>query len=217
MEDHFKTAIEEAFAFNGPLQQKIEGFTCRDSQLQFALAVGEAIDSKSVAVVEAGTGTGKTFAYLVPAILSRSKTIVSTASKTLQDQLFNKDVGRICSALSVDADVAVLKGRSNYICKERLDRLVDRGLLPEADSYKRLKKIVDFAKQSASGDKNDIPGIPEKDPLWPWVTSTKDNCLGRNRCPHYDDCFINQARARAREADIVIVNHQHFIADLSLK
>ncbi len=217
MEDHFKTAIEESFASNGPLQQKIEGFTCRDSQLQFALAVGEAIEAKSVAVVEAGTGTGKTFAYLVPAILSRSKTIVSTASKTLQDQLFNKDVGRICSALSVDADVAVLKGRSNYICKERLDRLVDRGLLPEADSYKRLKKIVDFAKHSATGDKNDIPGIPEKDPLWPWVTSTKDNCLGRNKCPHYDDCFINQARARAREADIVIVNHHLFMADLSLK
>lgn len=217
MKEQFQQAIDSAFAENGPLCKKIEGFKRRESQLQFAHAVAEAIDSRSTAVVEAGTGTGKTFAYLVPAILSRSKTIVSTASKTLQDQLFNKDVGRICSALSIDADVAVLKGRSNYICKERLDQLVDRGLLPEADSYKRLKKIIDFAKLSVSGDKNDISGIPEKDPLWPWVTSTKDNCLGKSKCPHYDDCFLNRARARAKEADVVIVNHHLFMADLSLK
>ena len=127
MKEQFQQAIDSAFAENGPLCKKIEGFKRRESQLQFAHAVAEAIDSRSTAVVEAGTGTGKTFAYLVPAILSRSKTIVSTASKTLQDQLFNKDIGRICSALSIDADVAVLKGRSNYICKERLDQLVDGG------------------------------------------------------------------------------------------
>ena len=217
MDSRIEKAIVEAFDANGPLCRQIEGFKRRDSQLQFAQAVGQAIQTQGVAVVEAGTGTGKTFAYLVPAILSRSKTIVSTASKTLQDQLFEKDVGRICSALAVDADVAVLKGRGNYICKERLERLVDRGLLPEADSYKRLKKIIDFARRDATGDKNDIPGIPEKDPLWPWVTSTKDNCLGKSKCPHYDDCFVNRARARAHEADIVIVNHHLFMADLSLK
>ena len=217
MTPEFEQSIKKAFAEQGPLCKNIEGFKRRESQLQFALAVGEAIENKDVAVVEAGTGTGKTFAYLVPAILSRSRTIVSTASKTLQDQLFTKDVGRICSALSVDCDVAVLKGRNNYICKERLERLVDRGLFPEPDSYKRLKKIIEFARQSATGDKNDIPGIPEKDPLWPWVTSTKDNCLGKSKCPHYEDCFLNHARARAREADIVIVNHHLFMADLSLK
>ena len=217
MNEQFSKAIDYAFSPEGPLCKKIEGFKRRESQLQFARAVGEAIDHQSVAVVEAGTGTGKTFAYLVPAILSRSKTIVSTASKTLQDQLYTKDVGRICSALAIDADVAVLKGRSNYICKERLQRLVDNGLLPEADSFKRLKKILDFARVSTSGDKNEIAGIPEKDPLWPWVTSTKDNCLGKTKCPHYDDCFLNRARARAREADIVIVNHHLFMADLSLK
>ena len=217
MDSRLEKAIVEAFDANGPLCRQIEGFKRRDSQLQFAQAVGQAIQTQGVAVVEAGTGTGKTFAYLVPAILSRSKTIVSTASKTLQDQLFEKDVGRICSALAVDADVAVLKGRGNYICKERLEKLVDRGLLPEADSYKRLKKIIDFARRDATGDKNDIPGIPEKDPLWPWVTSTKDNCLGKSKCPHYDDCFVNRARARAHEADIVIVNHHLFMADLSLK
>ena len=217
MTPEFEKSIKKAFAEQGPLCKNIEGFKRRESQLQFALAVGEAIENKDVAVVEAGTGTGKTFAYLVPAILSRSRTIVSTASKTLQDQLFTKDVGRICSALAVDCDVAVLKGRNNYICKERLERLVDRGLFPEPDSYKRLKKIIEFARQSATGDKNDIPGIPEKDPLWPWVTSTKDNCLGKSKCPHYEDCFLNHARARAREADIVIVNHHLFMADLSLK
>ena len=217
MKPALESAIDRAFAANGLLCSRIEGFKRRNSQLQFAKAVGEAIDTKGVAVVEAGTGTGKTFAYLVPAVLSRSKTIISTASKTLQDQLFNKDAGRICSALAIDADVAVLKGRGNYICKERLDRLVDRGLLPEADSYKRLKKIIDFANQSDTGDINDIPGIPEKDPLWPWVTSTKDNCLGKSKCPHYEECFVNRARLRAREADIVIVNHHLFMADLSLK
>ena len=217
MTPEFEQSIKKAFAEQGPLCKNIEGFKRRESQLQFALAVGEAIENKDVAVVEAGTGTGKTFAYLVPAILSRSRTIVSTASKTLQDQLFTKDVGRICSALAVDCDVAVLKGRNNYICKERLERLVDRGLFPEPDSYKRLKKIIEFARQSTTGDKNDIPGIPEKDPLWPWVTSTKDNCLGKSKCPHYEDCFLNHARARAREADIVIVNHHLFMADLSLK
>lgn len=217
MNSSFESAIDAAFDADGSLCEKIPGFKRRDSQLQFAKAVGEAIDTKGVAVVEAGTGTGKTFAYLVPAVLSHSKTIVSTASKTLQDQLFNKDAGLICSALAVDADVAVLKGRANYICKERLDRLVERGLLPEADSFKRLKKIIDFAKHSSTGDKNDIPGIPEKDPLWPWVTSTKDNCLGKTKCPYYDECFVNRARVRAHEADIVIVNHHLFMADLSLK
>lgn len=217
MNDQLSTTIDSAFAPDGPLCRKIEGFKRRESQLEFARAVGESINNRSVAVIEAGTGTGKTFAYLVPAVLSRSKTIVSTASKTLQDQLYTKDVGRICSALAVDANVAVLKGRNNYICKERLEQLVNNGLLPEADSFKRLKKIIDFAKFSVSGDKNDIHGIPEKDPLWPWVTSTKDNCLGKNKCPHYDDCFINRARARAHEADIVIVNHHLFMADLSLK
>ena len=126
MDSGLVKAVVEALDSTGPLCRQIEGCKRRDSQLQFAQAVGRAIQSQGVAVVEAGTGTGKTFAYLVPAILSRSKTIVSTASKTLQDQLFEKDVGRICSSLAVDADVAVLKGCGNYICKERIDRLVDR-------------------------------------------------------------------------------------------
>lgn len=162
MDSRLEKAIVEAFDANGPLCRQIEGFKRRDSQLQFAQAVGQAIQTQGVAVVEAGTGTGKTFAYLVPAILSRSKTIVSTASKTLQDQLFEKDVGRICSALAVDADVAVLKGRGNYICKERLERLVDRGLLPEADSYKRLKKSLTLPGGTQPVIKTIFPGYRKK-------------------------------------------------------
>ena len=208
--------IHRAFASDGPLCSRIADFKRRDSQEAFALAVAEAIDNRSTVVVEAGTGTGKTFAYLVPALASGSKTIISTASKTLQDQLFTKDVTKLCGALSMTADVAVLKGRNNYICKYRLEKLIDQGLLPERDSFKRLKKIMDYARTSPVGDRNEVDGVPENDPLWPWVTSTKENCLA-GKCPHFEDCFLIRARRRAQEADFVIVNHHLFLADLSLK
>lgn len=212
----FTDSVAKVFEPDGALCRRIEGFRRRESQAEFSLAVARALEERSSVVVEAGTGTGKTFAYLVPAILSGSKTIVSTASKTLQDQLYNKDVSRLCSALAASADVAVLKGRNNYICKQRLESFVAQGLMPERDSYSRLKKIMDYARISPVGDKNEVPGVPENDLLWPWVTSTKENCLG-SKCPHFEDCFLTQARRRAQQANIVIVNHHLFLADLSLK
>lgn len=208
--------IQKAFAPEGPLASKIPGFRFREGQLAFAQAVGETITERSTVVVEAGTGTGKTFAYLIPALLANAQVLVSTASKTLQDQLFDKDIQIMMQALDRHVDVAVLKGRSNYICKQRLDMLVQRGELPERDSKARLDAIRIFSMQSVTGDKSDIDGIREQDPLWPLVTSTKDNCTG-SRCPHYEDCFLTQARRRAQEADVVIVNHHLFLADLSLK
>lgn len=216
MSESLKDSVRRIFAPNGALCSRIPDFKRRDSQEAFALAVSEAIDSRSTVVVEAGTGTGKTFAYLVPALVSGSKTIISTASKTLQDQLFTKDLAKLCSALGMSADVAVLKGRSNYICKYRLEKLLAQGLLPERDSFQRLKKIIDYSRISQIGDRNEVSGVPENDPLWPWVTSTKENCLA-GKCPHFDDCFLTRARRRAQEADFVIVNHHLFLADLSLK
>ena len=133
----FTDSVAKVFELDGALCRRIEGFRRRESQAEFSLAVARALEERSSVVVEAGTGTGKTFAYLVPAILSGSKTIVSTASKTLQDQLYNKDVSRLCSALAASADVAVLKGRNNYICKQRLESFVAQGLMPERDSYSR--------------------------------------------------------------------------------
>lgn len=216
MKKELKTAIDKTFAEEGPLCQHIEGFKRRDSQVEFAQAVANAIVERETAVVEAGTGTGKTFAYLIPAILSGSKTIVSTASKTLQDQLFNKDVNLIQQALGRYVTVSVLKGRANYLCKFRLERLIQSGLLPERTSGPKLDKIRQYDRLSTTGDINEIKGIAESDPLWPLVTSTRENCLS-NKCPHYEECFLTQARRKALESDVVVVNHHLFLADLSLK
>ena len=209
--------LEEVFSPGGQLSNAIEGFHHRDSQLEFARVVSKTIAEHSTVVVEAGTGTGKTFAYLIPALLARSQVLVSTASKTLQDQLFHKDAKTLVKALGQDVHVAVLKGRANYLCKQRLQALVSRNELPEKDSYIRLRKIIDFNQHSQTGDISEVEGISERDPLWPLVTSSKDNCLGSKRCPFYDECFLTRARSRAQEADIVIVNHHLFLADLSLK
>lgn len=216
MNQEFQLSIDKTFADDGPLCKHIEGFKRRESQVEFAQAVGEAIENRETAVVEAGTGTGKTFAYLIPAILSGSKTIVSTASKTLQDQLFSKDVNLIQEALGRYVTVTVLKGRANYICKFRLERLIQSGLLPERTSGPKLDKIRQHAKFSTTGDINEVHGISEGDPLWPLVTSTRENCLS-NKCPHYEECFLTQARRKALESDVVVVNHHLFLADLSLK
>ncbi len=216
MATNLQSAITKTFSDDGALVRHVEGFCARPSQVAFSHAVGEAIESRESVVVEAGTGTGKTFAYLVPALLAGSKTIVSTASKTLQDQLFTKDVNLLSEALCRNATVSVLKGRANYICKLRLERLVASGLLPERNSAPKLAKIRQFANISDTGDKNELRGIAENDPLWPLVTSTKDNCLS-GKCPYAQECFLNQARQRALQSEVVIVNHHLFLADLSLK
>lgn len=167
-------------------------------------------------IVEAGTGTGKTYAYLVPAMLWGGKVIVSTGTKHLQDQLFQRDIPTVRDALAVPVTVAMLKGRANYLCHYYLQRTADNGRLPSRQDTAYLQDIVRFAKLTKSGDKAELASVPETSPVWSMVTSTRDNCLGQE-CPHYKDCFVMQARREAQQADIVVVNHHLFFADIMLR
>ncbi|PMS31735.1 ATP-dependent DNA helicase [Trinickia symbiotica] len=167
-------------------------------------------------IVEAGTGTGKTFAYLVPAMLWGGKVIVSTGTKHLQDQLFQRDIPTVRDALAVPVSVAMLKGRANYLCHYYLQRTADSGRLPSRQDTVHLQEIVRFAKITRTGDKAELASVPETSPVWPMVTSTRDNCLGQE-CPNHKDCFVMLARREAQQADIVVVNHHLFFADIMLR
>lgn len=167
-------------------------------------------------IVEAGTGTGKTFAYLVPAMLWGGKVIISTGTKHLQDQLFQRDVPTVRDALAVPVSVAMLKGRANYLCHYYLQRTADNGRLPSRQDTAYLQDIVRFAKITRTGDKAELASVPETAPVWSMVTSTRENCLGQE-CPNYKECFVMQARREAQQADIVVVNHHLFFADIMLR
>nr|WP_183722990.1 MULTISPECIES: ATP-dependent DNA helicase [Paraburkholderia] len=167
-------------------------------------------------IVEAGTGTGKTYAYLVPAMLWGGKVIVSTGTKHLQDQLFARDIPTVRDALAVPVSIAMLKGRSNYLCHYYLQRTADNGRLPSRQETSYLQEIIRFAKITRSGDKAELASVPETAAVWSMVTSTRDNCLGQE-CPNYKDCFVMQARREAQQADIVVVNHHLFFADIMLR
>jgi ATP-dependent DNA helicase DinG len=167
-------------------------------------------------IVEAGTGTGKTYAYLVPAMLWGGKVIVSTGTKHLQDQLFLRDIPTVRDALAVPVSVAMLKGRANYLCHYYLQRTADNGRLPSRQETSYLQDIIRFAKITRTGDKAELASVPETAAVWSMVTSTRDNCLGQE-CPHYKDCFVMQARREAQQADIVVVNHHLFFADIMLR
>ena len=181
-----------------------------------AQAVAEAIASRRALIAEAGTGTGKTFAYLVPALLSRGKVIVSTGTKTLQDQLFQRDLPLVRAALAVPVTVALLKGRANYVCHHHLARTAADGRLPAREDARHLAKIVQFARRTATGDRSELADVPEHASVWPLVTSTRDNCLGAE-CAYHADCFVMKARKAALEADVVVVNHHLFFADVMLR
>ena len=181
-----------------------------------ARAVAAAIAGNSVLVAEAGTGTGKTFAYLVPALLSGGKVIISTGTKTLQDQLFGRDIQVVRKALKVPVTVAVLKGRANYVCHYYVERAQNEGRFPTRDDARYLPIIANFAKNSATGDKSDLPAVPENAAIWSYVTSTRENCLGSD-CAHYSKCFVMEARKQALAADVVVVNHHLFFADVVLR
>ncbi len=179
-------------------------------------AVAAAIAARAPLIAEAGTGTGKTFAYLVPALLYGGKVIVSTGTKTLQDQLFQRDLPQVRDALGVPATLALLKGRANYVCHHHLERAGAEGRLPSRDDVRYLPKIIAFARASDTGDKSLVPDVPENASIWPLVTSTRDNCLGSN-CAHHKDCFVLKARKDALDADVVVVNHHLFFADIMLR
>ena len=205
-----------AFAAGGELACSVDGFVARDAQREMALAVFDAIVERGTLVAEAGTGTGKTFAYLVPALLAGGKLLVSTGTKTLQDQVFGKDLSTLLHALGLRLDTALLKGRQNYICLQRLQRAEAEGRLASRQDAGRLRSIVRFAQSTQTGDRAELAQVPEAATIWPLVTSTRDNCLGQE-CPRFDECFVYRARRAAQAADVVVVNHHLFLADLALR
>lgn len=212
------SSLDSFFSADGILSRYIPGYRARSQQLEMAQAIAETIASNSVLVAEAGTGTGKTFAYLVPALLAGGKVILSTGTKTLQDQLFKRDVPTIRAALEVPVTIALLKGRANYICHYHLNKtLSDDGIsFISREEIKFLKLIENYARRSKTGDKSGLSNVPENAVIWQQVTSTRENCLGSD-CPDYKQCFVMEARKKALSSDIVIVNHHLFFADVMLR
>ena len=209
-------AVQSTFAPGGPLSQAAEGFVARDGQTQLAQAVARTIGQGGVLVAEAATGVGKTFAYLVPALLSGERVLVSTATKTLQDQLFGRDLPRLARALGVPARMALLKGRSSYLCLHRLEFAGESSDLRMTGARHALSKIERWSKTTRTGDLAELPGLDERSPVIPLVTSTRENCLGAD-CPKFRGCHVNVARREAMAADVVVINHHLFFADLAIR
>lgn len=215
-------ASRDALSEGGALADRLDAFTPRDAQQRLTAAIADAFDGRDVLLAEAGTGTGKTFAYLVPALLSGLKTIISTGTRALQDQLYHRDLPRVRDALGVAGlKSALLKGRSNYLCRYRLNQAQGepallRTTFTSREQVDQFQRVVAWSGRTQFGDMAELAALPDDSPLLPLVTSTIDNCLG-SECPFWDDCFVVQARQRAQAADIVVVNHHLLLADLALK
>jgi len=215
-------ASRDALSEGGALADRLDAFTPRDAQQRLTAAIADAFDGRDVLLAEAGTGTGKTFAYLVPALLSGLKTIISTGTRALQDQLYHRDLPRVRDALGVAGlKAALLKGRSNYLCRYRLNQAKGepallRTTFTSREQVDQFQRVVAWSGRTQFGDMAELAALPDDSPLVPLVTSTVDNCLG-SECPFWDDCFVVQARQRAQAADIVVVNHHLLLADLALK
>ena len=215
-------AVTGAFAAGGPLARADAGYVERDVQQRFAQAVAQALETRSALVAEAGTGVGKTFAYLVPLLLAGRRALVSTATKSLQDQLFLRDLPRLTQALGVPLQLALLKGRASYLCLHRLDQARQGGgpgpsaFQPDRFALRTLSRVEVWAQGTVSGDLAEIDGLDERSPVIPLVTSTRENCLG-SECPKFSACHVVKARREAMAADIVVVNHHLFFADMALR
>jgi ATP-dependent DNA helicase DinG len=194
----------------------VPGYRPRPGQVELADAIARTLREDGVLVAEAGTGTGKTFAYLVPALLAGGKVIISTGTKTLQDQLFDRDLPLVRAALNVPVSVALLKGRSNYVCHYHLARNARDGLFGSALDARHFREIERFAATSKSGDRSELASVPDNAPAWAMATSTRENCLGAE-CPQFQQCFVMEARRNALAADLVVVNHHLFFADVALR
>ncbi|MEJ2465053.1 MAG: ATP-dependent DNA helicase [Candidatus Thiodiazotropha sp.] len=210
------TDYAEIFGPEGWLATRIEGFSHRPQQQEMAAAIGRVLEQRSVLICEAGTGTGKTFAYLVPALMSGLKVIISTGTKNLQDQLFHRDLPMVRQSLASPISTALLKGRANYLCIHRLDNTLTDEIRITREQVGQLKQIREWSHSTRSGDIGEISAIPEDAAIWPIVTSNTDNCLGQE-CPAYSKCHLVEARKRAQEADLVVINHHLLCADLALK
>lgn len=210
--------LSAIFSAYGLLAQSVADYRPRAQQLEMAQAIDDAMTRRKILIAEAGTGTGKTFAYLVPALLSGGKTILSTGTKTLQEQLFYRDIPAMRAALKIPASLALLKGRANYICHYHLEQTLASDQVffsSRQDSY-HLTQIERYAANSSHGDKSGLDSVPEQASIWQHVTSTRENCLGSD-CPYFKQCFVMEARKRALSADLIVVNHHLFFADIMLK
>ncbi|MBI5451315.1 MAG: ATP-dependent DNA helicase [Gammaproteobacteria bacterium] len=210
------TELSALLADGGPFAAQLPGFSARPAQQQMAEAIAAALQRHRTLVIEAGTGIGKTFAYLVPLLHAGHQAVISTGSRALQDQLFHRDLPRVRRALASPARAALLKGRSNYLCHHRLQQLTESGLLGSRQQAQQLQHIREWAGRTRSGDIAEMAGIAEDSPLWPRLTSTTDNCLGQD-CGHFAECHVLRARRAAQEAELVVINHHLLFSDLMLR
>ena len=208
--------VLEAFAAGGALSRAAEHFQPRPGQTEMALAVAQAIEEGGALVVEAGTGVGKTFSYLVPALLSGERVLLSTATKTLQDQLFGRDLPRLVQALGLPVRTALLKGRGSYLCVHRMEMARQDATLPDRQAVRALARVEEWSRVTSTGDLAELPGLDERSPVVPLVTSNRENCLG-SPCPRFRGCHVNNARREALAAEVVVVNHHLFFADLAVR
>ena len=208
--------VLEAFAPGGAIARATEHFVTRSGQTEMAVAVSRAIEGAYPLVVEASTGVGKTFSYLVPALLSGERVLLSTATKALQDQLFGRDLPALVKALQLPVSTALLKGRGSYLCLHRMEMARHDAGFPERSALRTLGKIEEWARVTVSGDLAELPGLDERSPVIPWVTSTRENCLGAP-CPKFRACHVNHARREALAADVVVINHHLFFADMAVR
>ncbi|GAB3349129.1 ATP-dependent DNA helicase [Lysobacter tyrosinilyticus] len=216
MTSRLAEASRAALSEGGELATKIDAFAPRAAQQDLSAAIADAFETRGTLIAEAGTGTGKTFAYLVPALLSGMKTIVSTGTRALQDQLYHRDLPRVRDALGKGLKTALLKGRANYLCLYRMNQAKGEPKFSTRDQIAQFQRIVAWSGRTRMGDLAELEALPEDSPLLAMVTSTTDNCLG-SECPFFGDCFVVQARQRAQAADVVVVNHHLLLADLALK
>ncbi|EGI75296.1 helicase c2, partial [Hylemonella gracilis ATCC 19624] len=219
MPDGLRAEVASAFAEGGVLARGFPSFRPREGQTEMALAVADALSHREALVVEAGTGVGKTYAYLVPALLSGQRVLLSTATKTLQDQLHGRDLPRLLELLGLPLRTALLKGRASYLCLHRLEQARHGATSSHAATgaaAHALSRIEQWSKQTRTGDLAELPGLDERSPLIPLITSTRDNCLGQD-CPRYRECHVNLARREALAADLLVVNHHLFFADLAVR
>lgn len=210
------TTTHDVLTNEGLLSRAIPGFTPRAAQQEMAEAISKALENNAQIIIEAGTGTGKTFGYLVPILLSQKKTIISTGTKTLQDQLFFKDLPVIKKILALPTHIVLLKGRANYLCKQRLEQHLTDGRFASPQLVTQLHTVHEWVGKTRSGDIAELADVPEDSSIWQQVTSTADNCLGQD-CHFYKECFVVKARQQALAADIVVVNHYLFFADSVLQ
>lgn len=209
-------SLNKVFDQDGLLSEVISGYQPRQSQLELANGFLDVIGNQQLLIAEAGTGTGKTFAYLIPAILSGKKSIISTGTKNLQEQLFHRDLPVVIKALKPSIQVALLKGRANYLCTYRLRLNRNSASVSDKKILTDFTRVSDWANQTKSGDIGELTTVNEQSGVFPLVTSTVDNCLGKD-CPDFEDCYLAKARKKAQQADLVVINHHLYFADLAVK